>query len=165
MGRVNRIFTIFIVSLLCLGCDQLSKALISNNLPKDQVYHYFYDVIRIVYVENSGVFLGLGNQLTEEMRFLCFVVLVSLFLAGLLAYLLMKEGQHYLSVIGYSLIFSGGLSNLIDRAVHHGAVIDFINVGISTLRTGIFNVADVAILIGVCLVLYLTKTNEHTSNA
>jgi signal peptidase II len=34
-----------------------------------------------------------------------------------------------------------------------GSVVDFLNVGIGSLRTGIFNVADMAIMLGVALLL------------
>jgi signal peptidase II len=34
-------------------------------------------------------------------------------------------------------------------------VIDFMNVGIGSWRTGIFNVADVAIMIGACVFLVM----------
>lgn len=40
-----------------------------------------------------------------------------------------------------------------DRLLHEGRVIDFMNVGIGSLRTGIFNVADVCITIGVLLLV------------
>ena len=46
----------------------------------------------------------------------------------------------------------GGASNWVDRVVR-GSVIDFINVGYGPLRTGIFNVADVAIMLGVGIVV------------
>ena len=46
---------------------------------------------------------------------------------------------------GFVLFLAGGLSNLTDR-IAIGSVIDFLNVGIGPLRTGIFNVADVAIM-------------------
>jgi signal peptidase II len=59
-------------------------------------------------------------------------------------------------IVGLALIFAGGASNLLDR-VAHGSVIDFMNVGVGPLRTGIFNVADVAIMAGVALLL-LTRT-------
>jgi signal peptidase II len=48
-----------------------------------------------------------------------------------------------------------GVSNLLDRIIH-GAVVDFMNVGIGPLRTGIFNVADMAIVLGVGIVLLET---------
>jgi signal peptidase II len=47
---------------------------------------------------------------------------------------------------------AGGASNWIDRAVR-GSVVDFMNVGIGPVRTGVFNVADVAIMLGAVLIV------------
>jgi signal peptidase II len=54
--------------------------------------------------------------------------------------------------IAFGLIIGGGLSNIYDRIVA-GKVVDFMNIGIGGLRTGIFNVADNAIMIGLFLML------------
>ena len=50
------------------------------------------------------------------------------------------------------MIVAGGVSNWIDR-VMRGSVPDFINLGIGPVRTGIFNVADVAITLGAVVLL------------
>lgn len=50
--------------------------------------------------------------------------------------------------VAWSLVLAGGLGNLLDRLIYDGRVIDFMNLGIGSLRTGIFNVADVCITIG-----------------
>lgn len=42
----------------------------------------------------------------------------------------------------------GGFGNLIDRIFNEGRVIDFVNIGIGSLRTGLFNVADISITLG-----------------
>ena len=55
-----------------------------------------------------------------------------------------------LAAAGLLLFVAGGMSNLIDR-IAMGSVIDFLNIGIGPFRTGIFNVADVAIMAGVAL--------------
>ncbi len=61
-----------------------------------------------------------------------------------------------------SLIFSGGVSNLIDRFAHNGYVIDFLNLGVGSLRTGIFNVADIAIALGALLLLMPGRLDVRT---
>ena len=48
--------------------------------------------------------------------------------------------------------FAGGAANLINR-LPDGTVVDFINVGVGPVRTGIFNVADIAITLGVGLLM------------
>ena len=58
-----------------------------------------------------------------------------------------------LQVVGSALIASGGISNWIDRVRDSGVVVDFLNVGVGTLRTGIFNVADLAIVAGLAVLL------------
>jgi len=49
------------------------------------------------------------------------------------------------------LCFAGGVSNLIDRVRFGGTVVDFLNLGVRDLRTGIFNVADMLILTGAAI--------------
>ena len=48
---------------------------------------------------------------------------------------------------------ASGLGNLIDRLTHHGLVTDFLNLGFGALRTGIFNVADVAGVVGIAILV------------
>lgn len=45
------------------------------------------------------------------------------------------------------------MGNLIDRVFQDGQVIDFLHLGVGTLRTGIFNVADVAITCGAMMLV------------
>jgi signal peptidase II len=52
-----------------------------------------------------------------------------------------------------ALLLGGAIGNLIDRVRFDGLVIDFMNLGIGPLRTGIFNVADVAISVGAVLLI------------
>ena len=66
------------------------------------------------------------------------------------------------ALVGLALYFAGGASNLVDR-VMRGSVIDFLNVGVGPLRTGIFNVADMAILLGVGIFVF-TKSGRLTPN-
>ena len=65
-------------------------------------------------------------------------------------------------MVALSCIFSGGASNLYDRALNNGAVVDFLNIGIGPLRTGIFNIADMAILFGAGLFLIASWTGTDT---
>ncbi|MBK8276302.1 MAG: signal peptidase II [Nitrospira sp.] len=58
------------------------------------------------------------------------------------------------TVVAWSLVLSGGLGNLVDRIINDGRVIDFMNIGIGSLRAGIFNVADVYITVGVVVLVF-----------
>ncbi|MBU4316862.1 MAG: signal peptidase II [Proteobacteria bacterium] len=60
----------------------------------------------------------------------------------------MSKSQHPSFLLGVALIFAGGVGNLLDREAHGGLAVDFINVGIGPVRTGVFNMADIAITFG-----------------
>jgi len=156
----KRLIIIFFITLSSVGCDQGTKLLAAQYLPKFQMTSYFNDFIRIGYTENIGAFLGLGNSLSEQSRFLIFVLLVGAFLLSLFVYMVWSSKQHLTSVIALSLVFSGGISNFYDRVVNNGAVIDFLNIGLGSVRTGVFNVADIAIMVGALLLLLTQKDNK-----
>lgn len=73
-------------------------------------------------------------------------------LIGLIAYALVHRWQGA-NRFGLALFVAGGVSNWVDR-VADCRVVDFLNVGVGPIRTGIFNVADVAILVGSALFLW-----------
>jgi signal peptidase II len=156
----KRLLVIFLVTLSCVGCDQGTKLLAAEHLPKFQMTSYLNDLLRVGYTENIGAFLGLGNNLSEQARFWLFVVLVGTFLLALLVYLVSNAKQHLAPLIALSLVFSGGMSNFYDRVVNNGAVIDFLNIGIGSIRTGIFNVADIAIMFGVFLLIFAQSKHK-----
>jgi len=158
----RRLFITAVISLFCVGCDQASKQYAANYLPKDHMDTYLYDVLRVGYTENTGAFLGMGSGLSPEHRFWLFSVFAGLLLIGLFAYLLFFKPATTASITGFALILSGGGSNLYDRIVNNGAVIDFLNIGISSLRTGIFNIADMAIMAGAVLIIFASGFTGNT---
>ena len=162
MNIWKRIAVVLLVSICCIGCDQSSKHIASEHLAKNTMTSYLSDTIRIGYTENKGAFLGMGKDMPEQLRFLVFTVLVGIFLTSFLLYLVLSIPLNMYTLVGLSCMFSGGASNFIDRAVNNGAVVDFLNVGVGPLRTGIFNVADMAILFGVALFFFGSYHSAET---
>ena len=154
MKLLQRIIVIVFISLACASCDQGTKSLADSYLPKNEMISYLNDTVRIGYVENTGAFLGLGSSLSKEIRFFLFQAIAGIFLIALLGYAVIGSKLGLASITGVSLIFSGGASNLYDRIVNDGAVIDFMNLGVGVLRTGVFNIADVAIMAGGLLFIF-----------
>ena len=84
-------------------------------------------------------------------------------LALLLALTLRDSRFRVPEVVAVAAIVGGGVGNLVDR-VQLGAVRDFFNVGIGPLRTGIFNVADMAITFGgIALIVIPLFRKRHGS--
>jgi signal peptidase II len=73
-----------------------------------------------------------------------------------------------IDITALSLFLGGGVSNFYDRATNSGAVIDFLNIGVGSFRTGIFNVADMAIMLGAAILLFVSfkqqKDKSRTSD-
>jgi len=159
MDKLPRIVVVTLITFVCVGCDQATKLAAKQYLAPDSLFSFAGDLFRLQYAENTGAFLSLGSSLPDPWRHLVFTVLVGLFLGGLLVYLLLSHSLPGNAVICLSFIFAGGISNLIDRIAYDGRVIDFLNVGIGPLRTGIFNVADMAITFG-ALILALQSYRQ-----
>ncbi len=153
MKRRVRMVVLAVVMVAGIGCDQGTKRLAQAHLRASPSTSYLADTVRLTYAENPGAFLSLGARLPQPWREGVFTWAVAALLAGLGAFALRKRQIGRLELLAYALVLSGGLSNWGDRFWRGGAVVDFLNLGIGPLRTGIFNVADVAIVAGAALLL------------
>jgi signal peptidase II len=156
-----RLVLLLLIVVACAGCDQAAKALARGALEASPPVLLLGGAVRLEYTENPGAFLSLGADLPPTARFLVGVVFVAAALTALLVFTLRGTGLTPRQKAGMVLILGGGLGNLIDRLSNDGHVIDFVSVGIGPLRTGIFNLADVAITAGVLLVfLSFARAND-----
>ena len=154
MNRFKKAILIGVVMFACVGCDQVTKSIAADQLSVAEPIHLLGDTIRLQYTSNTGGFLGLGASLPQPLRFWVFSVMAGMVLLGALWYAWKSpEIEHPAIILGVSLILGGGIGNLIDRLGNDGRVVDFLNVGVDGLRTGIFNLADVAIMVGPALLL------------
>ena len=138
-----------------IGCDRATKLLAAAELRGRPARAYLGGTLRLHYVENPGAFLGLGSSLPASLRWW----LLTAGTAAAFAALVWTQRRVDFGAtgrVGLSLVLAGGISNFWDRA-RDGAVVDFLNVGVGPVRTGIFNVADMAITLGVLLVLVATR--------
>jgi signal peptidase II len=149
VSHLRRLLLIGLIVISSTGCDQVTKAAATYYLAEGRQVSFLGDVFRLQLIENNGAFLGLGSAMPAQARFWVLVVLTGIAVAAMLVFVLTNRSLQPSFAAGLSLIIGGGIGNLIDRLINNGAVIDFMNAGIGSLRTGIFNVADVAIMIGI----------------
>jgi signal peptidase II len=151
MNFLKRFILIAAVLSACVGCDQATKSVAKSVLSETNTQSYFGDTVRLQVAYNDGAFLNLGSSLPKTWRLRIFSIGVGALLLGILAYAFLCTPGHLTEVLALGLLFAGGIGNLVDRIVHDGLVLDFINIGIGPIRTGIFNVADIAITVGVLI--------------
>ena len=142
-------------SLLFIGCDRITKNIAKDHLMFHAPISYLHNTVVLEYVENTGAALSLGDQLSKPLSFWLLSILPLIFLIALFVYAIVKIRElGKLKLFAFSLIFAGGLGNIIDRLLFDRHVTDFMNVGIGSLRTGIFNVADMCVTAGVIVLLF-----------
>jgi len=107
-------------------------------------------IFDLVLAWNPGVSYGLFQQDTIEGQWLLagFSTLVS---AGLWVWL--SRTKEILPALGLAFVIGGALGNALDRLLY-GAVADFFSLHFQGYYWYVFNVADVAIVVGVLLLLY-----------
>jgi signal peptidase II len=148
----QKLYILFLVALIVM-IDQTTKSVAQAKLSSSPPVSLLNGMVQFLYTENPGAILGLGSALPAQIRFLIQVVFVGLIVTVMIVYLFRAQPTDLLQLTGIALIIAGGVGNLIDRFLHDGKVIDFVRLGVGSLYTGIFNIADVAIMAGILLVL------------
>lgn len=160
MESISRGYRLTLISLVMagtVGCDQASKQLAISHLRDEPAQSFLGGILRLVFAENPGAFLSLGGRLPPALRFGLLTVGVGLFLLIGLLYLVKSQQLGRLQVVALALSVGGGASNWYDRLVNDGRVVDFMVLGIGPVRTGVFNVADIAIVLGFGLLLLSSR--------
>lgn len=159
-SRTIRLVALFVVLVFTAGCDQVTKHLARTGLSQTGSVTFPGRFIELTLAENPGAFLGLGASLPQAARN-ALTVGVGFGLACLLGYLVRSPGLRWSSFLGLALIWAGGVSNLIDRFLRHGLVTDFVVVRAGWLHTGVFNLADLAIVVGTLLAIASLRACSH----
>ncbi len=143
--------------------DQLTKWVIRDYLVFRAIVEVFGEQFRLVYWGNKGAAFGmtLGGPAVH--------IALSLLALGLLGWVAWRTPEdEWMARWGFGLIVGGAVGNLIDR-ISLGYVVDFLDVGLSaTVRWPAFNVADVAVVVGVALLIFghwLTPKAESSTDS
>jgi signal peptidase II len=153
--RVLKALVGVLLVLAVVGLDQGTKRLARVRLEGRPPVALAGGWVTLRYVENEGAFLSLGSRLPREARMAAFILFPLVVLGAMAASLVRRRGLlGWGTLAGFALIVGGGAGNLIDRLFRDGRVGDFLLLGRGALHTGVFNVADLAVLAG-CAVLLL----------
>lgn len=161
--NTHRILLICILTFVTVGCDQISKVVVRGSLPTEHRIQYLGNSFVLLHAENAGAFLSLGADLSARLRFWIFSAAVLMVLVWITWYVLKNRQLGFSTTVGLTLVLGGGIGNLIDR-LFRGTVTDFLNVGVGSFRTGIFNIADVAIVIGVLFIVVASLRQSPVSS-
>lgn len=135
----------YIISMILIGLDQLSKYLTVQEIALGEVVPVIPNVLSLTYIRNSG---AAWSILEDQMIFFYVITVV---VVGALIYFLHTEGKKSpIASTGIAFIMGGAIGNFIDR-LHLKYVIDMIR--LEFINFPIFNVADMALTIGVIILI------------
>jgi signal peptidase II len=162
------------ISAFVFLLDQGTKWIVKTNMRLYESHPVLGDFFRLTYVENPG--MAFGIRISDNVFFTVFAVIASLVI--LLYLFQLKERQEW-ARISMTIILGGALGNLVDR-IFRGQVVDFFDFeffnihipafklfflqfsGYSLERWPIFNVADIAVSVGmVMLLIYILFFEEE----
>jgi signal peptidase II len=162
MNRARQLITpllLGVILIATIGCDRVTKRIAIEALAGAPDRTFLAGTLRVAYAENTGGFLSLGAEWSHGGRTAVFVVATGALLL-MVAAAMVRMRLDGLALLGATLFLAGGASNWADR-VMHGRVVDFLNIGIGPLRTGVFNVADMAIMAGLGLLIWAQWFEER----
>jgi signal peptidase II len=151
--RKLRLAVLLLVLGCTVGCDQTSKHFARTELSRIDSVALPGGFGELRLAENPGAFLSLGDSLPQPVRVLCFTFGVGAGLLALLFHLLASTKLRWLPFVALAMVIAGGASNLIDRITRQGSVTDFITLRVGPFQTGVFNVADTLVMLGVGLLV------------
>jgi len=161
-ARILRVVLLAGTVVSTIGCDQATKHIARTHLAGSPPLTLLGGVVRIALAQNEGGFLSLGASLPSRLRTMLFLLGVGGALVLAAVYLIRAADLRFSALLCAWCLWAGGLSNLMDRVLFEGRVTDFMIVGLGPLRTGVLNVADVAIATGgVFLVLTAWGRRAH----
>ena len=158
MKRASLLVTNFMLFVILVITDQLTKHLAVVQLKNQAAYNLINGILEFNYLENRGAAFGV---LQNQKYFFVFVALIFI---GVIVFVLIKvptQKKYYSLNILLVMIAAGAVGNMIDR-VRYDYVVDFIY--LVCIQFPIFNVADIyvttATVILVFQILFVYKTND-----
>jgi signal peptidase II len=138
------------LSVLVVGLDQLTKALVSTNF---SLYEFvpLFPSVNLTLLHNTGAAFSLLDDAGGWQRWL-FVVLALIISGMIVVWLYGLGGKRPWLACALALVLGGALGNLWDR-VQLGYVIDFVDVYYQQWHWPAFNVADSAITLGAIMLV------------
>ncbi len=149
---------IMLITAFIFFLDQLIKLIISSFFHLNTSITIIPNFFNITYLENSGAAWSILNG---HLSLLIIIAIIALFL---IMYYMKKFTLNKRNIIAFGLIYGGLLGNLFDR-LFHGYVIDYIDFKIINYNYPVFNIADMALVIGIFLIIIAIFKGEDQNGS
>jgi signal peptidase II len=146
------LFLVGLITIPVIVLDQVTKLIVRTHMTLYENVTIIPNWLDLTYTRNAGAAFSMFVGLPPWFRIAFLASLASIALVVLVVLLIQAE-RITINSVAFAFILAGAAGNLIDRALRHGEVIDFVRVHYYSLSYPVFNVADSAITIGVTLII------------
>lgn len=153
---ITKVIYILSIAATILCLDQLTKLYIHTHFFHGESVSIIENLFNITYVRNPGAAFGILSDSPAYFRDVFFLIVP--LVALVIIFFLLKEQnlENRKEVLSLSLVIGGTLGNYMDR-LRLGYVVDFFDFHMfNKYSWPAFNVADVSIVFGVFILLFLT---------
>lgn len=152
-----------LIILIFVFIDQWIKYLVRLNLTSESYIELIPNLIHLTYQENRGISFSMMAELSASIRVpllsgISFLVVTVLCVYIYFNWLSLTRGEKW----GFSLIISGAVGNLLDRAFR-GQVTDYMHFHFYDISFFVNNLADDLISLGFVIILYQSVTKKKTN--
>jgi signal peptidase II len=161
----NRLTILFLLSSLIVAADQLVKMYIHTHFQLGESTVVIPGFFNLTYVRNFGAAFGFLSQSHPIFREIFFLAMPPVALAIILVILKGVKENDTFQIIALTSVFGGAIGNYIDR-IRFRYVIDFLDFHWKEQYTyPAFNIADMAIVMGVFLLIILMWKESKTAGS
>jgi len=155
----NKYLMLVLIAGAVVILDQITKAVILNQLPLYRSIPVIHGFFNITHIHNPGGAFGFFAEQSPWVRKIVFLFMSSAAVVLVLYFYHNTPRTHPWLAAGLALIFGGAIGNLIDR-FRFGKVVDFLDFYLGSAHWPAFNVADSAITVGVTIFLIHLAFNK-----
>lgn len=154
ISRSLRMLFIFGLILMNIGCDQVSKSVARTHIDATERISVIGEYVVLMKTENKGAFLGFMSTMENPiLRSIFLIILPIAVLFFILRMIILTKDLDRYMIVGLCCIIGGGIGNLYDRILYQ-SVTDFMHIDLGGIfKTGIFNMADVSVMLGSALLI------------
>ena len=164
LSGVIRTVVIAAILISSISCDQITKSMVRSQVSGDEQISWLNDRVTLMRVENSGAFLSLGHALPSLVKQGVLILIPVLVLLTGVYFVFNRKDIQNITLIGICFVLGGGIGNIYDRIIY-GSVTDFLHINFGFFQTGIFNLADVSIMVGIFIVIFDTYRGKSLVEA
>lgn len=146
----------FILAILLIILDQISKIWIANNFALGEIF-VLNQFINITYLQNSGAAFSMLADWQHSRYLLPLISIIAVVFLSI--WLLKTNPKKTLRMLSITFILAGAFGNFIDR-LFYGFVVDMVSLHYDEHYFAVFNIADSLISFAVLIILFDKDNNN-----